>query len=310
MTDEPGSPPPRLRVGVVGTGRAGAVLGAALARAGHPVVAAYAVSETSRLRAEALLPGVPLLPVPEVVAAADLVLLTVPDDAIAEVADGLARDDALTEGQRVVHLAGAHGTAPLRRAALAGARVAACHPAMTVPSGSSDPDLLVGVAWAVTAAPADRGWAEELVRDLGGDAHAVAEQDRVLYHAGLVLASNAVGAAIVTARRLLLAARVTDPAAFLAPLARASLDATLAGGAEALTGPVVRADVGTVAAQLAAVASDLPELAAAQCALLRANVEVARPLLGARAEAIDRLLRGVGAAAAGSDPDERMGSVP
>ena len=51
--------PPRLRVGIVGTGRAGAVLGAALARAGHHVVAAYAVSDLSRLRAEALLPGRP-----------------------------------------------------------------------------------------------------------------------------------------------------------------------------------------------------------------------------------------------------------
>lgn len=56
-----GSPPPRLKVGVIGTGRAGSVLGAALNRAGHRVVAAYGVSDMSRVRAEALLPGVPLV---------------------------------------------------------------------------------------------------------------------------------------------------------------------------------------------------------------------------------------------------------
>lgn len=285
------------RVAIIGPGRLGGLVAAACVRAGHPVVAVAGGSEDARAAFVERIAGCRAEATPaEAVARAELVLLTVPDDAIADVAEALARDDALREGQRVVHLAGAHGTAPLRRAALAGARVAACHPAMTVPSGATDPDLLVGVAWAVTAAPGDRSWAEELVREVGGDPHPVAEDDRVLYHAGLVLAANALGAAMVTARRLLLAARVPDPAAFLAPLAAASVEATLARGAEALTGPVVRADVGTLGAELAAVAADLPELAAAQVALLRANLEVARPMLGARAEAVDRLLRAAEAA--------------
>lgn len=279
------------RVAIVGPGRLGGLVAAACVRAGHPVVAVGGGSADARDALVARIAGARSSDtVAEAVGRAELVLLTVPDDAIAGVVDALARDDALAVGQRVVHLAGTHGTAPLRRAALAGARVAACHPAMTVPAGASDPDLLVGVAWAVTAAPEDRDWAEGLVRDLGGDPHAVAEEDRVLYHAGLVLAANAIGAAMVTARRLLLAARIDDPAAFLSPLAAASVAATLAHGAEALTGPVVRADAGTVAAQLAAVAADLPEVAAAHRALLRANLEVARPLLGSRAEAIERLL--------------------
>ncbi|NQU37401.1 MAG: NAD(P)-binding domain-containing protein, partial [Actinobacteria bacterium] len=79
---------PRLTVGVVGTGRAGSVLGAALTNAGHTVVAAYGVSDLSRLRAEALLPGVPLVTPEEVFAAADLVLLTVPDDVLPELIAG------------------------------------------------------------------------------------------------------------------------------------------------------------------------------------------------------------------------------
>ena len=87
--DEAGRPA-RLDVGVVGTGRVGAVLGAALARCGHRVVAASGVSEASRIRAAALLPGVPLLPVPDVVAAADLVLLTVPDDELPPLVQGLS----------------------------------------------------------------------------------------------------------------------------------------------------------------------------------------------------------------------------
>ena len=76
------STPPRLRVGVVGAGRVGAVLGAALRRAGHDIVAVSAVSDLSRLRAEALLPGVPILPPTDTAVDADLVLLAVPDDAL------------------------------------------------------------------------------------------------------------------------------------------------------------------------------------------------------------------------------------
>src|SRR5580692_13025493 len=64
--------PGRFAVGVVGAGRVGPVLGAALARAGHVVVAASGISDRSRERAERMLPGVPLLPAVEVAAAAEL----------------------------------------------------------------------------------------------------------------------------------------------------------------------------------------------------------------------------------------------
>ncbi|MEY3020418.1 MAG: hypothetical protein RLZZ272_1402, partial [Actinomycetota bacterium] len=149
------------RVAIIGPGRLGGLVAAACVRAGHPVVAVAGGSADARAAFVGRIAGCRDAATPaEALGRAELVLLTVPDDAIGAVADALARDDAIVEGQRVVHLAGAHGIAPLRRAGLAGARVAACHPAMTVPSGATDPDLLVGAAWAVTAAPADRGWAE------------------------------------------------------------------------------------------------------------------------------------------------------
>ena len=87
---DPAARPGRLGVGVVGTGRVGAVLGSALRAAGHPVVAVSAISEASRERAAALLPGVPVLDIPEVVRRAELVLLTVPDDALPGLVRGLA----------------------------------------------------------------------------------------------------------------------------------------------------------------------------------------------------------------------------
>jgi predicted short-subunit dehydrogenase-like oxidoreductase (DUF2520 family) len=109
--------PARLAVGVVSAGRVGAVLGAALAAAGHVVVATSGVSDASVRRAEELLPGVPLLPPDEVVRRADLVLLAVPDDVLPGLVKGLAAAEAFRGGQIVAHTCGAHGIAVLAPAA-------------------------------------------------------------------------------------------------------------------------------------------------------------------------------------------------
>src|SRR6266480_7530159 len=82
------SHPARLRVGVIGAGKVGVVLGAALARAGHELVAVTAVSDASVRRAAAMLPGVPVRRPPAVLADSDLVLLTVPDDALPGLVNG------------------------------------------------------------------------------------------------------------------------------------------------------------------------------------------------------------------------------
>jgi predicted short-subunit dehydrogenase-like oxidoreductase (DUF2520 family) len=271
---------PRLRVALVGPGRMGSLVAYALAAAGMRLVHVSGGSAAARASLCAAIAGLRDVPLLEATRDVDLVVLAVPDAAIADVVDELVRADLLDERHTVVHLSGALGLAPLRRAGLAGARVAACHPAMTAPQGSRDPALLVGVPWAVTAAPADRASAHDLVAALGGDAFDVDESQRVLYHAGLATASNAVGAAVVTARRLLGLAHVARPEAILGPLVAASVEAALAGGAAALTGPVVRGDVATVRAHLAAMTSDMPELAEAYRAQARsilATVRVALP---------------------------------
>src|SRR5947209_9138159 len=90
---EPGAAadhPARLAVGLIGAGRAGTALGAAVARAGHQVVAASAVSDASVRRARANFPGAVITEPGQVLRHADLALLTVPDDALPGLISGLA----------------------------------------------------------------------------------------------------------------------------------------------------------------------------------------------------------------------------
>nr|WP_221378243.1 Rossmann-like and DUF2520 domain-containing protein [Actinoplanes polyasparticus] len=233
-----------LTVGVVGAGRVGAVLGAALNAAGHHVVAAAAVSTASRSRAARLLPGAAILPADEVARAADdLLLLAVPDDALAGVVSGLAATGALRPGQVVAHTSGAHGLA-----VLGDRRGMALHPAMTFTGTAIDLERLPGIAWGVTTA--DRVFAARLVADLGGVPEWVAEDARPVYHAALAHGANHLVTLVNEAADLLRAAGIGEPSRILSPLLHAALDNALRLGDAALTGPVSRGDAGTVGKHL------------------------------------------------------------
>ena len=283
-----------MNVTVIGPGRAGTTLAAALVRAGHRVTDVAGGGSGSRDRFSELIAGVrahaDLL---DAVSRADLVLVATPDDVIESVVDELAAADRLREGVKVVHVAGAKGTEVLRRARLAGARVAACHPAQTMPAGPPEPDRLLGVSWAVSAAPVDRDWAHELVTDLGGNPVDLADEDRVLYHAALTVGSNAVGAVVAVARQLLMATGIEEPSGFLRALVGASADNVLDRGAVALTGPVVRGDIGTLTAHLARLDEELPQLAADYRRLMAVVLSRSRPTMEPRAaHAVDDVLNG------------------
>ena len=262
-----------FRVGVVGAGRVGAVLAAALGAAGHEVVAAAGESDASRLRIAELLPGV-LNEKPTAVArACDLLLLTVPDDMLANVVSVLSASGAIREGQYVVHTSGRHGLAVLEPARAVGAHVVAMHPAMTFTGTSVDLERLTGCVFGLTAAPAERAVAEALVADLGGSPMWVPEEMRTLYHAGLAHGANHLVTLVSEALEILAAAGADDPSGTLRPLLTAALDNALAQGDVALTGPIVRGDVNTVRAHLADIAANAPQTLDSYVAMARATLD-------------------------------------
>ena len=282
--------PPRLRVGVVGTGRAGAVLGAALGRAGHPVVAAYAVSDLSRLRAEALLPGVPLVPVEQVLAESDLALLTVPDDVLPGLVAGLVETGAVHPGQFLAHASGRFGYGVLDAATRAGALPLALHPVMTFTGTTIDLARLSGCPFGVTAPDQLRPVAEALVVEMGGDPVWVSEGNRVLYHAALAHGANHLVTLVNQTLDLLRSAGVEDPARLVAPLLSAALDNALRYGDAALTGPVARGDAGTVAAHVRVLGDVSPEARVAYVALARVTADRALAAGMLRPDAAEALL--------------------
>lgn len=270
---------------MVGTGRVGAVLGAALAEAGHHVVAGYGVSLTSRTRAGALLPGVPLVSVDEVFARSGLVLLTVPDDVLPALVDGLANTAAVRAGQLIAHTSGRYGISVLDPVTRAGALPLALHPAMTFTGTSVDLQRLAGATFGVTAPEPLWPVAEALVVEMGSDPVRIAEEHRPLYHAALAHGANHLVTLVNDAMDLLRVADVAEPDKVLGPLLSAALDNSMRQQDDALTGPVARGDAGTVASHIRCIDQTLPEATGAYVALARRSA--ARALAAGRLKASD-----------------------
>ena len=282
--------PARLRVGVIGAGRVGTVLGAALARAGHQVVAASAVSEASVERAARLLPGAAIRQPEAVLADASLVLLTVPDDALPGLVAGLAATGAPMEGRLLAHASGRHGVAVLEPATRLGALPLAIHPVMTFTGRPDDVDRLTGISFGVTAPGELRQVAEALVIEMGGEPVFIEEASRSLYHAALASGANHLITLVVQAAELLGVAGVPDPARMLSPLLFAALDNALRLGDAGLTGPVARADADTVAGHIEALRAVSPEALRAYLALARLTADRALAAGILTAPAAQRLL--------------------
>lgn len=242
-----------LSLGIVGAGKVGSVLAAQLRSAGYPIVGVSGRSQATRLRISTLLPDVPVLAPAEVAARSDVLVLAVPDDALIAVAEELAASGSVRPGQYVLHTSGRHGLDALASLTRLGARPIAFHPAMTFTGTTVD--VARGPVFGLTAAPADRPLAEELVAALGGRAMWVAEADRALYHAALAHGANHLVTLVAQSMDLLRLAGANDPAAVLRPLLTAALDNVLAYGDAALTGPVVRGDVTTIRAHVDALAA-------------------------------------------------------
>jgi len=176
-------------------------------------------------------------------AGVDLLVLAVPDPAIAEVAAVIEPEPETV----VAHLAGSLGLD-----VLAGhPRPAALHPLVALPDAETGSARLADGAWfAVAGDPL----IEQVVADLGGHAFTVADEDRTRYHAAAVIASNHLVALLGQVERV--APKGVPLEAFLA-LVRGTVDNVAAlGPAAALTGPVARGDWATVERHLAALPED------------------------------------------------------
>jgi len=265
-----------MDVAVIGAGRVGTAVAVRLRDAGHRIVA-LSGREATADRAARYLPGVPIHSAVVAARGAEVVVIGMPDDLIEQTASALADEGAVGEGQTVAHLSGATPLDALSAARAAGAEVLSVHPLQTFPDVDAAMARIPGSGIAVTAL-SEAGYilGERLARDVGGRPFRLSDEAKPLYHAAAVFASNYLVAITALADELFRDAGLPEPADLFLPLQRATLDNVAAmGPTAALTGPAVRGDAGTVAANLEALAKHAPEALPAYVALADVALELA-----------------------------------
>jgi predicted short-subunit dehydrogenase-like oxidoreductase (DUF2520 family) len=263
----------RPSVMIVGAGGLARSLARALGRGGSVEVVVAARRPAAAAAIARGVPRVRAMPrIDEGVAAADVVVIAVPDGAIAAVARSLAPLRRSWRGVVVLHAAGAYGPEPLAVLARRGASTGVLHPLAVL--GRSANGRLAGASARIEGSSKARAAARRLAALVGlvplSGRSLSSPRGRRAYHAAASLASNDLVALLVAARALLVRTGVAKSAATraLASLATGAVAQTLDTGLlGALTGPVARGDVGTVAAQMQALAAADPEAAEAHRAL-------------------------------------------
>jgi predicted short-subunit dehydrogenase-like oxidoreductase (DUF2520 family) len=223
-----------------------------------------------------------------------MLLLAVPDRAIAEVAYEYSGTGASPGGCAALHLSGALSVDALEPLHHVGYAVGSLHPLQTVADPWHSGDRFTGSAFAVSGEPAAVSAGRRLANALHGRALVIPPSMRVTYHAAAVLASNALVTLAAAAARTLAAAGVPPDEALpaLLPLMRGTLDnLEHLGIPAALTGPIARGDVDTVRMHLARLSEGDRAL---YSALGRETLAIARAagLEPARADELARLLEG------------------
>lgn len=244
---------------IVGAGRLGTSLGAALRRRGwHPGFIVDRDAASAREARRVIGAGTASTDLGRAARAEGVLFITVPDDAVGSVARALARQPGKWSGRVVFHTSGFLTSAALDALKRKGAATAALHPVQSFPRRERTALLFKGIYWDVEGPAEAIAAARSVVSALGGHLIKLEASDKPLYHAACSLASNAFVALEAAAVSLVEAAGLDRrrAQALLLPLVQGTLrNVKNLGWESVLTGPVSRGDIRTVEAHLEALRS-------------------------------------------------------
>ena len=275
-------------IGIIGAGTLGRALALCLKAHGCKVAVVSSRSAGSAEALAALVEGCRQAASPQEAAdGADVVFITTPDSAIAQVAGQVG----WSSSHGVVHCSGAHTLDVLESASLQGASAGSFHPYQTFARVSSPEDAVqrfLGAGVAVEGSGWLAGYLEDLAGLLGGRVVHVEAGDRALYHASATMSCGhlAALAKVVVDMWREMGVPEEDALPIIAPIMQSTLaNIASAGVAASLTGPAVRGDSETVGRHLGALEERLPGLAPlyrglARHSLLAAGPDPSSPMAG------------------------------
>ncbi|KVW47688.1 Rossmann-like and DUF2520 domain-containing protein [Burkholderia ubonensis] len=243
------------RLGFIGAGRLARCVAQRFAQAGFPVVAVASRTPASAAALAERLDGCRAVATPqEVVDAADLIFLTVPDDHLAASAAGLRFDTSRAARQALVHCSGASDVGLLDPAKRQGVTTGGFHPLYLFGGGDADLTRIDGCSVTIEADGALHATLVRLAAALGCHPLSIPAGGRMLYHAAAHYAASFALCGLAEAVELWRSLGFDEDAALraLLPMLAGTIETARDKGlSDALSGPVSRGDTGIVERQLA-----------------------------------------------------------
>lgn len=283
---------------IIGAGNLGTSLGFALSRRGHRIVSISDKNVTSAQESQEII-GQGKFTADNRAAAqhGHWIVLAVPDDAIETVVEELAGSDIEWHGRLVFHCSGLLSTESLKPLELRGAWVASLHPIQSFPQKNSDPHAFEGIFFGLEGKGEALKITIDITRQLGGKSIILEARNKPLYHTACSMASNFLVTLLDTAAELLVEAGLDDSTAssVLFPLVQGTLqNVKKIDAGTALTGPVVRGDVRSIAEHLQ-VLGRRPDIRGLYLGLANRTLRIAKrkkSLSAEKIKALEALLAG------------------
>lgn len=248
----------RPTVSIIGAGKVGTAVGVLLSRAEYQL-AAFSSRNQAHADAAASLTGArATLDATEAAQEGSIIFITTPDDVIEQVCAQIAAGGGFSPGDTVFHMSGAAANDVLEPARRAGASVGSIHPIQSFADVDGAIDALAGSVFGVTADDNALAVARDIVEALGGTVAQIAEDQKRLYHAAACIASNYMVVLADYAEELYRTIGIdadTARKAYLPLIEGTRANIARKGPADALTGPIARADISTVRDHLTAMAA-------------------------------------------------------
>ena len=276
-------------IGIVGAGSVGTALGVALRRAGWPIHAVASRDPARRERFRSLVEGSRAFAEPTaLVEEVELIIVAVPDDAIATVAGGVR----MYSGQAMVHTSGLLGGEVLAPAMAAGTQVGSFHPLVAFADTERAVAALHGATIAIEGDDQLAALLARMAEAIGAVPVRLAAGAKAAYHAAAVLSAGGFIALLDAIAELGRVAGLDEAGslAIYGPLIEQTLgNARALGIRAALTGPMTRGDIGTLEAHLAALRRHAPGVVPLYVAAAEREIDLAVARGAASPEVADRL---------------------
>ncbi len=267
-----------MKIGFIGAGKVGTAFGVYLKFKGFDISGYYSRSAASSIKAAGLTGSTHFTDLAMLSGESDIIFITTADGEIKAVCDLLALKGVLRKGQIIAHMSGALSSEVLKSARDNDCWVYSLHPIQSIVDLENALKSLPTTYFTIEGDVENDSQLEELVAKAGNRCFRIAPQDKVLYHAAACVFSNYLVALVDEGLQYLRSIGINEHEGFSAmlPLVMGTLaNIEQLGTDSALTGPISRGDISTIAAHLENIQLHLPQSLELYQAMARKTLQVA-----------------------------------